>query len=212
MHSALIFLLVFVGGFAVMSIEVLAGRVLAPYFGGSIYVWGSVITIFMLALSIGYLLGGRLSLREPSLRRFGGIFLICAAGVVPLLVTADLFMEWIFLRIDDPRYGSLLASIVLFFVPTVLMGIISPYAVRLLVRDAHTSGQTAGFLYFVSTAGSALGVLLTSFYFVLWFEVSRIMVGLALALAACGALAFAAAPRFEERSGARPDAGAGVAP
>jgi len=190
MYAALVFMLVFTGGFAVMSIEVLAGRVLAPYFGGSIYVWGSVITIFMLALSIGYLLGGRLSLRAPSLGRFGAIFLVCAASVVPLLFAAEPFMEWVFVRVDDPRYGSLLASTALFFVPTLLMGIISPYAVRLLVQDAHTSGQTAGFLYFVSTAGSALGVLVTSFYFVLWWEVSQILLGLALALAACGAAAF----------------------
>ena len=191
MHSALIFALVFVGGFAVMSIEMLAGRVLAPYFGGSIYVWGSVITIFMLALSIGYLLGGRLSLRAPSLRRFGSIFLVCAAAVVPMLLFADPFMEWVFVRVDDPRYGSLIAATVLYFVPTLLMGILSPYAVRLLVQDAHTSGETAGFLYFVSTAGSALGVLLTSFYFVLWWEVSLIMAGLTVALALCGAVAFA---------------------
>ena len=195
MHSALIFMLVFVGGFSVMSIEMLAGRVLAPYFGGSIHVWGSVITIFMLALSIGYLLGGRLSLRAPSLARFGGIFLVCAAAVLPMLLIAEPFMEWIFVRIDDPRYGSLVASTVLYFVPTVLMGIISPYAVRLLVADAHTSGETAGFLYFVSTAGSALGVLLTSFYFVLWWEVSQIMFGLTLALVACGALAIIVARR-----------------
>ena len=65
MYAALVFLLVFTGGFSVMSIELLAGRVLAPYFGGSVYVWGSVITIFMLALSIGYLIGGRLSLARP---------------------------------------------------------------------------------------------------------------------------------------------------
>jgi len=200
MHSALIFLLVFVGGFAVMSIEVLAGRVLAPYFGGSIHVWGSVITIFMLALSIGYLLGGRLSLRAPSLTRFGAIFLVCALGVAPIVLAADPFMEWVFVRIDDPRYGALLASTALFFVPTVLMGIISPYAVRLLVADAHTSGQTAGFLYFVSTAGSALGVLLTSFYFVLWWEVSQIMFGLTLALAACGAIALAVSARPKGRA------------
>jgi uncharacterized membrane protein len=197
MHSALIFLLVFVGGFSVMSIEMLAGRVLAPYFGGSVHVWGSVITIFMLALSIGYLLGGRMSLHAPSLARFGQIFLVCAVGVAPIVLAADPFMEWVFVRIDDPRYGALLASTVLFFVPTVLMGIISPYAVRLLVADAHTSGQTAGFLYFVSTAGSALGVLLTSFYFVLWWEVSQIMVGLTLALAACGVSALIAARRAQ---------------
>jgi hypothetical protein len=111
--------------------------------------------------------------------------------VVPLLFAAEPFMEWVFLRIDDPRYGSLLASTALFFLPTLLMGIISPYAVRLLVRDPHTSGETAGFLYFVSTAGSALGVLLTSFYFVLWWEVSQVLLGLGLALAACGVLALA---------------------
>jgi len=202
MHSALIFALVFVGGFAVMSIEMLAGRVLAPYFGGSIYVWGSVITIFMLALSFGYLLGGRLSLREPSLKRFGGIFLVCAVAVVPMLLIADPFMEWIFVRVDDPRYGSLITATVLYFVPTLLMGIISPYAVRLLVQDAHTSGETAGFLYFVSTAGSALGVLLTSFYFVLWWEVSLIMTGLTVALALCGAVAIAAHHLAARQSGA----------
>lgn len=197
MHSALIFLLVFVGGFSVMSIEMLAGRVLAPYFGGSIHVWGSVITIFMLALSIGYLLGGRLSLKTPSLARFGAIFLVCAVGVAPIVPIAEPFMEFVFVRIDDPRYGALLVSTVLFFVPTVLMGIISPYAVRLLVADAHTSGQTAGFLYFVSTAGSALGVLLTSFYFVLWWEVSQIIFGLTAALFGCGLLALAVARRSQ---------------
>lgn len=201
MHSALIFALVFVGGFSVMSIEMLAGRVLAPYFGGSIYVWGSVITIFMLALSIGYLLGGRLSLREPSLKRFGLIFLVCAVAVVPMLLVADPFMEWIFVRIDDPRYGSLVTSTVLYFVPTLLMGIISPYAVRLLVQDAHTSGETAGFLYFVSTAGSALGVLVTSFYFVLWWEVSQIMWGLTVALALCGVAAIAAHRSQDAKAG-----------
>ena len=65
-----IYLLAFVGGFVVMSLELLGGRVLAPYFGSSIYVWGSIITIFMLSLSLGYLFGGRLSLRQPSLKAF----------------------------------------------------------------------------------------------------------------------------------------------
>jgi len=189
MYAALVFLLVFTGGFSVMSIELLAGRVLAPYFGGSIYVWGSVITIFMLALSIGYLIGGRLSLAKPSLTRLGAIFLVCAASVVPLLFGAGPFMDWVFVRFDDPRYGSLVSASALFFVPTLLMGIISPYAVRLLVEDKDSSGQVAGLLYFVSTAGSALGVLLTSFYLVLWFEVTQILTALTCALATCGVVA-----------------------
>jgi len=63
----LIFLLAFTGGFVIMSIELLGGRILAPWFGSSVYVWGSIITVFMVALSLGYLIGGRLSLKNPSL-------------------------------------------------------------------------------------------------------------------------------------------------
>ena len=84
-------------------------------------------------------------------------------------------MEAIFLAIEDTRYGSLLASMALFFIPTVILGMISPYSVRLLVTDKNKSGQVAGFLYFVSTLGSALGTIITSFYLVLLFEVNDII-------------------------------------
>lgn len=186
MYAFLIFLMVFVGGFSVMSIEMLGGRLLAPYFGSSIYVWGSIITIFMLALSIGYLLGGRVSLKAPSLRKLGVIFLLCAVSCLPMIFVGELLMEWIFLRIYDPRYGSLVAASALFFIPTTAMGFISPYAVRLLVQNTGHSGAVAGKLYFVSTAGSALGVLITSFYLVLYFEVDQILLALAAALAVAG--------------------------
>ncbi|NNF52755.1 MAG: fused MFS/spermidine synthase [Gammaproteobacteria bacterium] len=178
--------LAFIGGFSIMSIELLAGRMLAPFFGSSIYVWGSIITVFMLSLSLGYLLGGRLSVRAPSLRKFGYIFLAAGATITPLLLAGNVIMEAVFAAVEDPRYGSLLASVALFFIPTVAMGTISPYAVRLLVDTVGHSGQVAGFLYFVSTLGSALGTLLTSFYFVLWFEVTQILISLGLALIACG--------------------------
>lgn len=192
-RAPLIMLLAFTGGFSIMSIELLAGRMLAPFFGSSIYVWGSIITVFMLSLSLGYLLGGRLSLRAPSLGRFGIIFLVAGATITPLLLGGDAIMESVFAAVEDPRYGSLLASLALFFVPTVAMGTISPYAVRLLVDTVGHSGQVAGQLYFVSTLGSALGTLLTSFYFVLWFEVTRILICLGLTLIACGLLALLAA-------------------
>ncbi|MBT8144680.1 MAG: fused MFS/spermidine synthase [Gammaproteobacteria bacterium] len=184
----LVFLLVFLGGFSVMSIELLGGRILAPYFGSSIYVWGSLITVFMLALSIGYLLGGRLSLGNASHRRFGVLFLVAAVAVLPLLFGSDWLMDQVFDVIDDPRYGSLTASMILFFLPTVALGMVSPYAVRLLVDHHEQSGHIAGKLYFASTLGSALGTLLTSFYFVLYFEVGQILVAIVTALVACGLL------------------------
>ena len=66
-------------GFYVMAIELLGGRLLAPYFGSSVYVWGAIITVFMLALSLGYLAGGAWSVRSPSLRRLGALLLLAAS-------------------------------------------------------------------------------------------------------------------------------------
>ncbi|MCC7463840.1 MAG: fused MFS/spermidine synthase [Gammaproteobacteria bacterium] len=162
-------------GFFVMGVELLGGRLLAPYFGSSIYVWGALITVFMLALSLGYLLGGRWSLRRPSLARLGCILLAAAAAALPVVLAADVLLEAISVRYADPRLGSLLGAGLLFFVPTVVSGMVSPYAVRLLVADPRRSGDQAGKLYFVSTFGSAAGTLLTSFYLVLYFEVNQIL-------------------------------------
>ncbi|MYD97008.1 MAG: glycosyl transferase [Gammaproteobacteria bacterium] len=175
-----------------MSLELLGGRILAPWFGSSIYVWGSIITVFMLSLSVGYLIGGRLSLRTPTLVKFGSIFVLAALVLAPVVYLAEPAMTWVFERIEDPRYGSLAASLLLFVVPTVVLGAISPYAVRLLVRYREESGKVAGTLYFVSTMGSALGTLATSFYFVLWFEMDTIVATLAGVLLAMGAVGIGA--------------------
>jgi MFS family permease len=188
MRKVVIYVMAGLSGFVVMSFELLGGRMLAPWFGSGIYVWGSIITIFMTALAIGYLLGGRLSLHAPSLSRFAALFVLAAVLLAPLVTYADRLLEWTFNLIEDERFGSLLAATLLFAPGTVMLGMISPYSVRLLVEEAHRSGAVAGVLYFVSTLGSALGTLLTSFYFVLWFEVNTIVVALACTLAALALL------------------------
>jgi hypothetical protein len=190
--APIIYALAFVGGFVIMSMELLGGRVLAPYFGSSIYVWGSIITVFMLSLALGYLFGGRLSLHHPTLGRFGIIFGVGAVLLYPLVYYAEPVMIWIFERVEDPRYGSLLAASLLFVLPTVILGMISPYSVRLLVESTHESGQVAGRLYFVSTMGSALGTLATSFYLVLWFEMNTILTVLAASLVLMAGIAILA--------------------
>jgi len=178
-------------GFFVMAIELLSGRVLAPSFGNSIYVWGAVITVFMLALAVGYLAGGQISVFSPSLRRLGALLIAAGAGTLPVVLFGNAALDWIFDRVSDPRYGSLMASTLLFFVPTAISGAVSPYAVRLLVRDLHASGKSAGLLYFVSTFGSAAGTILTSFYLVLLFEVNTILLGLMLVSVVLGIAAVA---------------------
>lgn len=178
MQRVLIFLIAAWSGFFVMAIELLSGRILAPNFGNSIYVWGGVITVFMLALSIGYLLGGRWSLHDPSLHRLALLLMLAALSTIPITVWGDAVLDWVFDQVHDPRYGSLLAATVFFFIPTAIAGMVSPYAVRLLVQNPHSSGHFAGLLYFFSTFGSAAGTILTSFYLVLYFEINQILAGL----------------------------------
>jgi hypothetical protein len=197
-RTVLAYLIAGWSGFFVMAVELLGGRLLAPTFGSSIYVWGAIITVFMLALSLGYLAGGRYSMSAPSVRRLGAILIIAALTVVPLLVFAEPMLDALSQAVPDPRFGSLLSAVALFFVPTFFSGMVSPYAVRLLVQDRQSSGRHAGQLYFVSTFGSAAGTLLTSFYLVLLLEVNQILLGLLLISVAIGVAAWwMHAPRNE---------------
>ena len=97
---------------------------------------------------------------------------------LPVVVYGNAALDAIFDRVNDPRYGSLIASALLFFLPTAISGAVSPYAVRLVVSTLDATGKAAGSLYFVSTFGSAAGTLMTSFYLVLLFEVNAILMGL----------------------------------
>jgi hypothetical protein len=178
-------------GFYVMLVELLSGRLIAPSFGSSIYVWGSVIFVFMLGLAIGYLLGGIYSRYTPSVRRLCGILIVSALTTLPTLLFGTAFLDFMFNTITDPRFGSLMTCLGLFLVPTIFAGMVSPYAIRIIVKNKESSGHDAGYLYFVSTLGSSLGTLLTAFYLVLLFEVNTILmvaISISVILGSLGAL------------------------
>ena len=172
-----------------MSYELLGGRVLASDFGSSVSVWGALIAVFMTALAIGYLLGGYISAWRAQPAILGAILIAQAATTFASVLVSEPILDWIFAHIVDVRYGALAAASLLFFVPTLISGMVSPYAVRLLVTDLHKSGQYAGKLFFISTFGSAAGTIFTSFYLVLWFEVNQILYGLIAISVVIGALA-----------------------
>ena len=90
-----------------MTIEMLGARILSPYFGGSLSVWGSIITIFMLALALGYLLGGRLSTRTPSGVTYASFFIGAALFSVPIILFADIIMNPIMINIEAVSYTHL---------------------------------------------------------------------------------------------------------
>jgi hypothetical protein len=173
-----VYLLVAWSGYFVMALELLGGRALSPYFGSGIYVWGAIITLFMLSLSIGYLAGGVWSQRSPTPARLCLLLLAGTVTALPNMLYATPILEAVFELVSDPRYGALVASIALFFVPITISGTVSPYAIRLLVETLGESGKVAGKVFFVSTLGSTLGTLMTSFYLVLLFDIDQILAGM----------------------------------
>jgi len=166
-------------GFMLMAVEMMSGRIIAPTFGSSIYVWGSVITVFMFALSIGYLVGGRMSIAAPTFSRLALLHMLSGVLVLPVIALDDPVLNMLFENFTDPRIGSLLACVILFFPSAVVCGMVTPYAINLLVSDARLAGFYAGLQFFFSTFFSAAGTLLTSFYFVLIMEVDQILLMLA---------------------------------
>ncbi len=178
LRSALIYIISGWSGFFVMSLELLSGKLLSSYFGSNIFVWGGIISVFMISLAIGYLQGGRLSFSHVSLKTLSHILCVSALLAFPIIIIGKPFLNWLSFTISDPRYGSLMGSIVLFSATIITAGMISPYAIRLLITKLESSGQSAGLLYFFSTIGSALGTILTSFYFVLWMEINHIILSL----------------------------------
>lgn len=159
-----IYLIAFVTGAIVMSFEMLGSRYLNPYFGSGIYTWASLISTVLAALTIGYFIGGWLADRYPSAPVLGVTVLIGSAYVLVLPAFAQEMLEFVLDRVDDVKAGSLLASLAILLFPVTFLGMYSPFAIRLLIRSAASSGTVSGTVYGVSTVGSILGTLGTTFY------------------------------------------------
>lgn len=161
-------LLVFVAGACSLAVELSASRLLAPYFGTSLFVWANLIGLILLYLTIGYYLGGRLADRYPRpavlyTLTITASFLI---GLIPFISRPILLWSQSSFATYSIGvfYGSLVAVILLFAIPMILLGCVSPFAIRLRIEQLGKSGRTAGQLYAISTAGSILGTFLP----VLW--------------------------------------------
>jgi len=182
MVQLLHYIVVFISGAVLMALEIVGSRVLAPYFGSSIFVWGSLISVVMAALSIGYYWGGWLSVREPSYSKLLVLLLIPGMMIFFLPFVYPSINEWIAIMDLGIRLSPLVACSALFLLPGIFMGTISPYVIRLDATKLHTVGSTAGTLYAVSTCGSILGTLLTAFYLIPALGVSNIIHALGLTL------------------------------
>jgi spermidine synthase len=160
--------LVFAVGMSTLGAEIAAQRLMAPFFGSSTVIWANTIAIVLLALSVGYWLGGRLADRRPEPRALNGLVLLGSAllAIVPFI--AHPFLSLSVSAFDDLSVGafaaSLFGTLVLVAVPLLLLGAVSPWATRLKLAAVEESGVVAGRLYALSTVGSLVGVFFVSLW------------------------------------------------
>jgi len=172
----------FVAGAAVMGLEIMASRLLTPSYGDTVYVWGNLIAVIMGALAVGYRRGGIAADRKPNFDRLSN--LMFTAGVLILLipVTTPLVLEIIVGFNLGNSAGSLVASVVLLFAPTVYLGMVSPYAVKLCADDVVNIGGVSGGLSSINTVGSILGTFFTVFGLIPRFGTREIISSLGVML------------------------------
>ena len=185
---ALLTFAVFVAGMATLGIELTASRLLGKVFGTSNIVWANIIGLILVYLTAGYFLGGRLADRSPTARSFYRLLAWASstAGLVPIvarpvLLRAATAVE----RLDAAlMVGSFLSVLILFSVPVTLLGCVSPFAIRLTIRDTTEAGRVSGRLYAISTLGSIIGTFLPILWLIPAIGTARTFIAFSLGLMA----------------------------
>ncbi|MDQ6710150.1 MAG: fused MFS/spermidine synthase [Candidatus Dormibacteraeota bacterium] len=178
--------LAFVGGLTSLGIEFAASRLLAPFFGQSLFIWGTLIGLILIYLTVGYYAGGRLADRYPHPRLLYTVTAAAAltTAMIPVISRPILSLSQTgFAQLSVGLVlGSLISVVVLFAVPVVLLGMVSPFVIRLRIQHLATAGNAAGAVYALSTLGSILGTFLPVFWLIPTFGTRPTIIVLALLL------------------------------
>lgn len=186
MKNVYLLVIVFISGASVLAVEILGTRVLGPFYGVSLFLWSALITVTLLALSIGYAVGGRWADRGPDISRLCMLLIIAGLmiGLIPLLKHPMQNLPNTF----GLRLSVLIASMILFAPPLTLLGMVSPYAIRLRTSHLQEVGRTAGNLYAISTVGSIVAALLTGFFLIPNIGVNLLLFSICATLVITGAI------------------------
>ena len=180
-------LLVFVVGLATLGAEIATARLMAPFFGASTIVWANTIAVVLVALSVGYWFGGRMADRHPHLRGLCVLVMIASLLLGLLPIVADPFLSLSVEAFDSfsvgTFVGSLFGVLALVAIPVVMLGAVSPWAIRLKLRNVELSGEVAGRMYGISTLGSLVGTFLSALLLIPLVGTQRTFGILALLLA-----------------------------
>jgi spermidine synthase len=189
---------VFAVGTATLGAEIAAARLMAPFFGASTIVWANTIAIVLVALSIGYWFGGRMADRHPTLPALCGTVLAASVLMALVPIVADPFLSLSVEAFDSYSIGafagSLFGVLVLVAVPVLMLGSVSPWAIRLKLQSVEDSGQLAGRMYAISTVGSLLGTFAASLLLIPLVGTQRTFLTFALITSVVAALGLR--PRF----------------
>jgi len=188
-HKFVLLLSVTFTGMAVLIIEILAIRMLAPYFGNSVFTISSVIGIILAALGIGYYLGGVLADRKPSAVWFFSLIVIAGFLVLLLQVLNAVVLPGVAYRLSLVN-GPLIVSLLMFFLPALFLAMLSPFAITLLLatESGRGVGNASGLVYFWSTLGSIAGSLGTGFLLIPHWGIGSIIAGVGTGLVLLGAV------------------------
>ncbi len=187
---------VFASGAVVMALELVGSRILAVDFGSSIFVWGGLIGVILTALSLGYSYGGRLADRVLSHRVLSSI--IFSSGLLVLLIphVSPIAVDLTLMLGLGERYGPIMVTALLMGLPIFLLGMVSPYAIKLAAESLTGLGRVAGNLYAISTLGSIAGTFGTVFILIPIMDVRSIISLLGVVLLASSALSLGRGPRI----------------
>lgn len=208
-ESLLIQISVFLAGASLMAMEILAFRVIGKNFGTALRETSIVISVFLLAMSLGYWSGGRLADRFPTLRTFALVLLLAGIAILPVPLLDPRISERVYESALPLPLHSFLVTIALFSIPTILLASVSPIAIRLLAPSREETGSTAGTISALSTTGSVTGSLLAAFALIEWFHgIANSMTGIAIVVLACAAAMGSLSTRSgREFESARPSRG-----
>ena len=184
--SVWLFLLIFLSGFALMGFEMLGSRYLNPWFGSGITTWACLIAVVLFAMMVGYTAGGIVADRSREIWIVSSVLSVVGVYMILVAFLANRVMEGVMLAVGYDFWGIMLASVVLTFLPVALLAALSPFFVRLLLKELEYGGRITGAVYGVSTMGNVLGTLVTVFVFIPNVGTSKITVVFGGVLIACG--------------------------
>jgi len=180
MNLGTAYIVIFIASFCTLVIEIVAGRVLAPFVGVSLYTWTSIIGVVLAGISFGAYLGGKVADRFPERKTLGRLLLLSGIAALSVSPLTNLIASYSFPL--SLMWRILIVTTLIFFVPSCLLGMISPVVVKLTVRNLEKVGNVVGKIYAVSTLGSILGTFLTGFFLISWMGTRNIILTMGVIL------------------------------